>query len=340
MGRKVLMIDLDPQCNLTICGLEDEAIQKIWAEEDPFIDDFQASKDRVGVVTFEDINSRSRTIHYLLKSTEEGAGDLETLPPPVVITESLHLIPGRLSMHMFEDKIAERWNGIYRGDPLAIRTVTKIRSLAEEYSKQNNYDFIIMDTSPSLGILNKVIISTVDGFLIPCLPDMFSLYGIRNIGDYLTRWKREFDTIYSLISNEKRANFPSNFVRFLGFTIYNAKKYTNGNGSNWDLAQAHYDYAIKIPVTIEEHIQKDVREHLTGEMLKNPIGKTSIMHSHNTFPNVTQKYKQPMWNIPNLMTLEPDDISTIRGNRNQYEATKDKYISFTIDFLERINTLD
>ena len=61
-----------------------------------------------------------------------------------------------------------------------------------------------MDTSPSLGTLNKVIISTVDGFIIPCFPDMFSLYGIRNIGRSLESWKRELDVIYSLISNEKR----------------------------------------------------------------------------------------------------------------------------------------
>ena len=101
--------------------------------------------------------------------------------------------------------------------------------IAEEYGVRFHYDFVIIDTSPSLGALNKLIISTVDGFLIPALPDMFSLYGIRNIGNSLKQWKKEFSTIYTLISDDKRKKFPPKFVRFLGYTIYNAKKIYRAN---------------------------------------------------------------------------------------------------------------
>ena len=38
MGYKVLMIDGDPQCNLTIYSLGQDYIQSLWAEEDDFID--------------------------------------------------------------------------------------------------------------------------------------------------------------------------------------------------------------------------------------------------------------------------------------------------------------
>lgn len=339
MGKKVLMIDADPQCNLTICSLTDDEIKHVWEKEDPFIDDFRSSKNKMTQDEFNDLNSNPRTLHYLLKTTEEGTGDLETLPPPILITDGLGLVPGRLTMHMYEDKIAERWNGVYRGDPLSIRTITMIRKLAEEYGEKYGYDFAIIDTSPSLGTLNKVIISTVDGFLIPCLPDMFSLYGIKNIGEYLIRWKREFESIYSLLSDEKRSYFPERFVGFLGFTIYNAKKYLNA--TPFDLARAHYDYAVKIPETIREYIQPDVRRHLTDKMLSKPIGGKAIMHTHNTLPNVTQKYKSPMWKIPSLDYLEADDAPTIRGgSRAQYEGTKEKYIEFTQALLERIATLD
>lgn len=339
MGKRVLMIDADPQCNLTICSLTDEEIKEVWEKEDSFIDDFKASKDKMSEVEFVELNSSPRTLHYLLKTTEEGTGDLNVLPPPIAITDSLGLVPGRLTLHMYEDKIAERWNGVYRGDPLSIRTITMIRHLAEEYGRKYGYDFAIIDTSPSLGTLNKVIISTVDGFLIPCLPDMFSLYGIKNIGEYLIRWKREFESIYSLLSNEKRSYFPERFVGFLGFTIYNAKKYLNR--TPYDLAQAHYDYAIQIPETIKQHIQQDVRRHLSEDMLSKPIGGKAIMHTHNTLPNVTQKYKSPMWKIPSLEHLDPEDSPTIRGgSRQQYEGTQAKYVEFAEALLERITTLD
>lgn len=338
MGYKTLLIDLDPQCNLTICGMDEEALHNIWTEEDSFIDDFDSSVKRMTEADYDAFLKKPRTIHFLLKPTEDGQGELPQTPPPVHLRTNLDLIPGRLTIHKYENKISERWSGAYLGESLSIRTITNIRTISEEYSRIHNYDFVIIDTSPSLGALNKVIISTVDGFLIPALPDMFSMYGIRNIGSALKQWSKEFNTIYGLISEDKRTKFPTNFVRFLGYTIYNARKYSGI--TPWDLAQAHYNYAQQIPETIEEYISLEVRNHLTPEQANSPIGLTSVMHSHNTLPNMAQKYKHPIWQIPNLTTLEVSDKPTIMGNRAIYEATRANYIAFANSFLERINTLN
>lgn len=340
MGKKVLVIDLDPQCNITICGIDQDTLGEIWKEEDPFIADYEsaaaANADKMG-----EINSHPHSIHYLLKPTEDGIMDItdENLPPAIQIAENLDLIPGRLTVHKYEAIISERWAQAYQGAPLAIRTLTRIRTLAEAYGNRNGYDFVIIDTSPSLGALNKVIISTVDGFVIPCLPDMFSLYGIRNIGDSLKQWQRDFNTIYTLISDEKRSRFPDHFVRFLGYTIYNAKKYTRGN-SPWALAQAHQNYAMQIPQTINDHIVEEVRGNLTQEQIKSPIGDTAVMHTHNTLPNMAQKYRLPIWKVPACTYLDPEDKRTISVNAaGSYLPTREKYEEFANDFLTRVETL-
>lgn len=338
MGHKTLIIDLDPQCNVTVCGMEEEPLHKIWAEEDDFIEDFGVAVNKMSTSDYDNYLNAPRTIHFLLKPTEDGQGELSKYPPPVRLANNLDLIPGRLTIHKYENKISERWNGAYSGDPLAIRTITKIRTIAEDYAREHNYEFVIIDTSPSLGALNKVIISTVDGFLIPALPDMFSMYGIRNIGSALSQWNKEFKTLYGLISEDKRKQFPQNFVRFLGYTIYNAKKYTGV--TKWDLALAHFNFAQRIPRTIEEFISSEVRSHLTEEQAHEPIGLTAVMHSHNTLPNMAQKYKCPIWKIPNLSTLDSDDRATILGNRAVYEDTKIKYRIFANSFLDRIKTLN
>lgn len=338
MNYKVLMIDLDPQCNLTICGMDEDYLHQIWEVEDPFIDDFDGAVKKQSDNLLNKITEEARTIHFLLKPTEDGISDYSTITPPIHIKENLDMIPGRLTVQQFENKISERWSGAYMGDPLSIRTLTKIRSLAEDYNKNFHYDFTIIDTSPSLGALNKLIISTADGFFIPALPDMFSLYGIRNIGNSLKIWKKEFNTIYSLISDDKREKFPREFVRFLGYTIYNAKKYANQ--TEWDLAQAHYNYAMQIPSTIESFISQDVRKHLTHEMVRNPIGGMAVMHTHNTLPSMAQKYKCPMWDVPRLQHLDRIDAGTIHGNSQKYLSTKKYYIEFAKSFLERVKTLD
>lgn len=336
IGKKVLMLDADPQCNLTIYSIPVDKIHDIWAEEDECLD--------VGIEEFQKKNSAKiinklhkepRSLHYLLQPTIEGTGEYKKLPPPVVLSSKLHIIPGRLSIHEYEEKISSRWSDAYRGDALAIRTITRIRALAEEYSGIYDYDYVIIDTSPSLGVFNKTIISTVDGFFVPAAPDMFSLYGIRNIGSSLKKWQEEFNIIYKLISSDKRKLFPKEFVQFLGYTIYNAKKYTKPN-AKLNLAQAHLQYALSIPEIIHEHIGRDLRKNISDEMIAEPIGGEAIMHGHNTFPTLAQHYRVPMWKIPTLSSIEKDHQNTVNGQKIEILATKQSYEKFANALLERV----
>jgi len=342
LGNKVLMIDADPQCNLTIYSIIEYDIHDIWEVEDGFIDEgFESQKKAITPSKFQKINNEPRSLHYLVMPTQEGTGDLESLPPPYKLSQSLDIIPGRLTLHLFEEKIAGRWTDLYRGEPLALRTITKIRELSERYSEIHGYDYVIIDTSPSLGALNKSVISTVDGFFIPALPDLFSQYGIKNIGKALTSWKAEFDIIYQLISTEKRKYFPEKYVTFLGYTIYNAKKYSNSN-NEWNLAEAHYNYAKQIPLTIRDNIKENLREHLTMDLLSAPIGGNSIMLTHNTFPSMSQYYHKPMWRVPDLFPdgIEEQHKNTLRGSSSKYKDTESAYKEFVKDLIQRVSLLE
>ncbi len=334
MGHRTLVLDLDPQCNFSILALDQESLHEIWLDEDNFIDDYQAARDKLTEKQFKAMYQEPRSIHFILKPTEDGAAEPPDMAPPIEVAERLHLIPGRLSMHMYEDKIASRWSEVYLGQPLALRTVNRIHELARLYAETYQYEYVILDTSPNLGAMNKVVISTTDSFLIPCMPDMFSLYGIRNIGAALSRWKQEFETIHKLLSDEKRKQFPVNFVKLVGYTIYNARKYT-GKNKPWNLATAHYNYAMKIPEAIRTHIPATVRAQLPDALLRKPIGETSVMHTHNTLPGMAQKYQVPMWKVP-AMQLEESDQATILGNRRIYEETRIHYIEFAKDLLSRL----
>ncbi|MDE0085850.1 MAG: AAA family ATPase [Candidatus Poribacteria bacterium] len=337
LGYKTLLVDLDPQSNLTLFGLDPEQLHNIWQIEEVFIDDFVQARDENSPLEFKNIASDVRSVHFLLKPTEDGTDAPEVFSESLKLHCNLGMIPGRLSIHTYEDKIASRWNDVYGGDPLAIRTVTQIRSFCEVYAKNHSYDYVVIDTSPSLGILNKVIISTVDGFLIPCMPDMFSLYGIQNIGKSLKDWKRDFDTIFHLLSDAKLSHFPEKFVSFLGFTIFNARKYTGR--SEWDLSKAHHNYAKQIPATIRKHIDPDHRKHLTEVQLETPIGEMAVMHSFSTLPNMAQKYRTPMWKVPSCDNLEVGDKSTILGNSQRFKNTQTEFHIFAKDLLTRLDQL-
>ena len=340
LGKRVLLVDLDPQCNLSIIALPMERIHDIWTAEDGFIEDFDAKRSSMSSDEFNSLIDSPRSIHFILKPTEDGTADLPRLPPPINIGKNVDIIAGRLTLHLFEAKVGERWSGVYQGDPLALRTSTKVRSLAYDYASRNGYDIVLLDTSPSLGALNRNLLSLADGFIIPCSPDLFSVYGIRNIGNALKVWRKQFESIYHFLSDIKRDQFPRTFVKFMGYTIYNAKKYGGSKSTNdLDLAVAQYNYAIQIPTTIDGYI--DAENQLSGcsGSLAQSIGGKSVIHTHNTLPNMAQKYHEPIWRLPDLQ-LDDEDRPTITANRDVYYKTRDAYTIFAVDFLDRVKCLD
>jgi cellulose biosynthesis protein BcsQ len=340
LGQKVLIVDLDPQCNLTILSIKDELLFKVWDEEDEFIGDFGCF-EQLKPAKKNELLQKTRSTHFLLKATEDGQTDVDGAPPPFELASNIWLVPGRLTLHAYEDKIGERWSNAYKGDPLGVRTITQIRTIANRYANQFGYDYIVFDTSPSLGMLNRIILSMADGFIIPCLPDKFSLYGIRNIGNALHKWKSEFDIILSLQTSGRKELFPPSFVRFLGYTIYNARPYRQRPPRNkWDLAGGHFHFAQQIPETIRGSIPQEIRRSLRDEDIDEPIGGTAVMHTHNTLPNLAQKYHAPIWDLPVHERLEAKDRNIIRVNQDAYLNTKAKYIEFAQDVIERINRHD
>ena len=47
MGKKVLFVDLDPQCNLTISAMRENELENIWQEEDSYIEDLKQRKKKI-----------------------------------------------------------------------------------------------------------------------------------------------------------------------------------------------------------------------------------------------------------------------------------------------------
>jgi AAA domain len=74
LGKKTLVVDLDPQCNLTIFALTDEVIWEMWSAEDDYIDDFNSTRERNS--DFDNILKSPRSIHFVLKPTEDGTAEL------------------------------------------------------------------------------------------------------------------------------------------------------------------------------------------------------------------------------------------------------------------------
>ena len=339
LGIKTLMIDLDPQSNLSLYALNDEEIERIWDQEEPFIENYGEAKQKVSEQDFDIIHNSPRSIHYILKPSEEGQSDEVDIPPCIQITDKLSLIPGRLTLHLFENKLSKQWSEAFLGDPQGLRIITAIRKICQQYSIKYGFKIVLIDTSPSLGILNKTIISYSDGFIIPCTPDMFSGYGVKNIGNVLKSWKKDFDIMTALLPESKRGNIPSNFVKLLGYTIYNAKKREDSR-NELKIAKAHYNWAKNLPNKIVEYIDKECYSPIDESTIRKCIGNNSIIYGHATMPANAQTYKKPMWLLPDSDSItDSTDKSTINGRRDEYTKTKKMYELFASDLMNRLKII-
>lgn len=165
-GKRVLFIDLDPQTNATVSLMDENS----WLKKDQNGETLlQLFKDELDKTCRFDIN---QAIVKGVSNVGDGIENLDLLPSSlglIEIQDALPLIPaGRF----------------YVKSPVGI--------LKDAISgRLDEYDFVLIDCPPNLGIitLNGIFIS--DYFLIPSIPDILSTYGIPQILGRIDSFKRE-----------------------------------------------------------------------------------------------------------------------------------------------------
>lgn len=164
--KKILVIDLDPQTNATVALIG----EKKWLKKDNKGETIlQLFKDKLDKTKLFDIN---KTIEKSVSNLNGGLKNLDLLPSSlglIDIQDSLALIPAG-QFHMTSP-------------------VTIIKDAIADKLKE--YDIVLIDCPPNLGIitLNGILIS--DYYLIPCIPDIMSTYGIPQILNRIENFSSE-----------------------------------------------------------------------------------------------------------------------------------------------------
>lgn len=163
-GKRVVMLDTDPQCNLTglILG---EGLDAFYAEHP------------------------TRNIHAALApaflSQPRAIAAVDCVP--VAGRDGLLLLPGHVNLAEYEVTL-----GIAQELAGSIQTLQNLPGafsyLANKIAEANNADFLLIDMSPSLGSLNQNILASSDAFIVPTSPDYFSLMAINSLTSILPRW--------------------------------------------------------------------------------------------------------------------------------------------------------
>ncbi len=165
MGKRVLVIDLDPQTNATIM--------------------------LIGEDKWRDLNSKEHTLARLFKDALEPDNKrfdfdatLQKGVSNVKQARTIDLLPSSLDLITVQDRLAFLPTGQFIVSPIDL-----LRRAVRQHL--DDYDIVIIDCPPNLGLITQNGLRISDGFLIPTIPDFLSTYGIPQILSRVEQFSQE-----------------------------------------------------------------------------------------------------------------------------------------------------
>lgn len=201
-GKSVLLVDADPQCNLT--GL---------------VMGFQEQGDFDGFYQSEPMRNLKAGV---APAFESRPVPVAAVPPvPVEGRENLFLLPGHIALSEYEVTL-----GIAQELSASIQTLKNLPGaipfLLEATAQTIDADYVLIDMNPSLSSINQNLLMTSGYFMVPTSPDYFSVMAINSLAVVLPKW-REWAVAASASPALKDADypFPGSVPQFLGVVIQN-----------------------------------------------------------------------------------------------------------------------
>ena len=156
MQKKVLVIDLDPQTNATVMMIGEDK----WRE----------------------INEREHTLARLFKDALDPDhrrfdldATLQRRVSNVREARTIDLLPSSLDLIGVQDRLAT----IPSGQFFSVNPIELLWRAVK--SQLDEYDVVIVDCPPNLGIITLNGLRISNGYVIPTIPDVLSTYGIPQI---------------------------------------------------------------------------------------------------------------------------------------------------------------
>ncbi len=227
-GKRVILVDADPQCNLTglILGLNATWPPEDIADEDDDAPSEGFSESQAASEDFWTANV-SRTLYGALRPAFESEPKL--MEPvkcfPVEGRPGLYLLPGHLQLGEYEVTLSVAQE--LSGSLLALRNLPgAVHYLLTQTSDALGADFVLVDMSPSLGALNQNIVSISDLLVVPTSPDYFSIMALQSLARILPRWMRWAEAASrNEVLAEAAYAFPTPRLRLAGTVIQRYRLY-------------------------------------------------------------------------------------------------------------------
>jgi chromosome partitioning protein len=279
-GHRVMLVDADPQCNLTSIIMQDDfetyyidASTKEQNLRDGVEPAFGGQPSPIGFVSC--YQTRANPNLLLLA----GHPNLTEREPPLSFAQTA---------------------------PNAFSTLQNLpgafNALIENTAQHYNVEYVLIDLNPGLSAINQNLFSISDLFILPTNPDPFSLMAIQTLSQVIPRWYRQATEMKVAFSSSSYP-FPDANPKFAGAII---QRYNIRNG------RPARSFANTIE-EIEQEIQNRLIPSLRSSGMLYDISVYQAAHIPATFSLATipdfqtlqqqsQKHGVPVFALSNAQT--------------------------------------
>ncbi|MBU1089388.1 ParA family protein [Patescibacteria group bacterium] len=297
-GYKTLMVDLDPQCNLTLHAL--------------------------GIGFFEEnlFSKEKKTIYDVVRGFTEGETGIDLEIKPQSIRENLFIVPGDMDLVLFEEEIPGALGSAAAGNPRGFLITSAIDRFLTKKSFEEELDIIIIDTSPSLGPLNRITLLGADFFVVPATPDVFSVQGIENLGKVFSSWKETWrDTGKSTARRDEKissSHVLSGEGLFAGYIINSYRQYTQP-------IKIHRDWMEKIKEKVKVFLSE---KHCRNGLVTQTVEQLGNIKNYGKIASVAQDKVCAMFDLQesDLPKRDEGTISNLKMSKKEFDILSENIL--------------
>ena len=263
LGKRVCIVDCDPQCNASQYLFDDEKIEEL-------------------------LSDNKKNVEHLFDGLMAGTGHADRIPITRSSSFGVDVVCGSPKLSMGEDFLAEEWARLN-----TVRGLSSTLVFHEALKSLTDYDYVFFDVSPSLGAINRAVLLSSDFFISPMSIDIFSLKAFENINEWMKKWRQQwkyavngpqFDDTSPMVLESREIEGAT----FIGYVSqqYIAKRDASGERR-----------PVKSFDEIIQQIDTEIAEHFTEELRpQEPYELGKIPNLHSLAP-MSQSRRKPIFNL-------------------------------------------
>ena len=292
LGYKTVLVDLDPQCNLSRLAMGDDKYEKTL------------------------FSSTEKDAYDILKGVIEGGTDIDLSVPFIPVSNSegnLSLLKGSVNLSLYENILVTAYGQAAAGQRLGYFQTSAIDRFLREKGLNDEVDIFVIDTSPSLSLLNQIIFLGSDYFVVPMMPDAFSVQGIENLGSMFEKWKQNWKVTGKALSGDTENKFVlSGDGLFIGYIVNSYNVYGK------QPIKDHRRWIEEIPKKVQHYLsEKHGRNGLVERSWKNPLAE---IQDYGRIPAKCQEVGVAIFD------LDPNCIEEIhQGTKENIEKANEEF---------------